>query len=81
MAGKYEILQMAALQVCSFAFTPQPLYNTIAGIQSRNRVSKITMLYRNKKMYIYEEMNMIFVDFINVWMLQITHELNIKPLM
>ena len=28
--------------------TPQPLYNTVAGMQSRNRVSNTTVLYPNK---------------------------------
>ena len=38
-----------------FTYTPQPLYNTIVGVHSINRVSSTTVLYTNKKCIDYIE--------------------------
>ena len=44
------VLRLASYKVLFYQSksTPQPLYNTIVGVQSINSVSSTTMLYSNK---------------------------------
>ena len=43
-----EKIEKVQNRTARFVTTPQPLYNTIVGVHSINRVSQATMLYPNK---------------------------------